>query len=93
MHGCLLCAMYNQQIIGWTFKGVMMSLEEMITELRKLNRADKLRAMQVLVTELAAEEEAWLLPGATYEIATPYGNEAAAQVLYEVLQAAEKKAE
>jgi hypothetical protein len=65
-----------------------MGLEQIIVELRKLNRADKLRAMQVLVTELSAEEEAWLIPGATYEIVTPYGNEAAAQVLYEVLQAA-----
>ena len=65
-----------------------MSLEQLIHELRKLNRADKLRAMQVLVTELSAEEAAWLLPGATYEIITPYGNEAAAQVMYEVLQAA-----
>lgn len=69
-----------------------MSLEQIFVELRKLNRADKLRAMQVLVTELAAEEEAWLIPGATYEITTPYGNEAAAQVLYEILQAAEAEA-
>ena len=66
-----------------------MSLEQIIIELRKLNRADKLRAMQVLVTELSAEEEAWLIPGAIYELVTPYGNEAAAQVLYEALQAAE----
>jgi hypothetical protein len=70
-----------------------MSLQELIHELRKLNRADKLRAMQVLVTELSAEEEAWLIPGATYEIITPYDNEAAAQVLYDVLQAADKQAE
>ncbi len=66
-----------------------MSLEQLIHELRKLSRADKLRAMQVLVTELSAEEEAWLIPGAAYEIVTPYGNETAAQVLYDVLQAAE----
>jgi hypothetical protein len=65
-----------------------MSLEQIIIELRKLNRVDKLRAMEVLVAELSAEEEARLIPGATYEIITPYGNEAAAQVLYDVLQAA-----
>lgn len=70
-----------------------MSLQELIHELRKLNRRDKLRAMQVLITELSAEEEAWLIPGATYGIVTPYGNEAAAQVLYDALQAADKKAE
>ena len=66
-----------------------MNFEQIVGELRKLNRGDKLRAMQVLVTELSAEEEAWFIPGATYEILTPYGNEAAAQVLYDVLQAAE----
>lgn len=64
-----------------------MSLEQLIHELHKLNRADKLRAIQVLAADLSAEEEAWLNPGAVYEIFTPYGNEAAAQVLYEVLQA------
>jgi hypothetical protein len=45
--------------------------------------------MQILVTELSAEEEAWLIPGASYQIATPYGNEAAAKALFDVLQAAE----
>lgn len=70
-----------------------MSLEQLIPELRKLNRADKLRAMQVLVTELSAEEDAWLISGATYEITTPYGNEVAAQVLADFLQSTENKAE
>jgi hypothetical protein len=68
-----------------------MSLEQLLVELHKLNRADKLRVMQVLVTDLSAEEDAWLIPGAAYEIITPLGNEAAAQVLYEVLQAADEK--
>ena len=63
--------------------------ENLILELRKLNRADKLRAMQVLVTELAVEEDTLLMPGATYELLTPYGNEAAAQVLSEFLDASE----
>lgn len=65
-----------------------MSLEQIIVELKKLNRADKLRAMQVLVNDLSAEEHAWLAPDATYELLTSYGNDAAAQVLYDVLQAA-----
>ena len=69
-----------------------MTLQEVIQEVRKLNRADKLRVMQVLVTELSAEEEAWLIPGVSYDIATPYGNEAAAQVLSDVLQAADHEA-
>ena len=63
-----------------------MTLEQLIHELRKLNRAEKLRAMQVLVNDLAAEEVMSVQSGVSYEILTPYGNEAAAQVLYEVLQ-------
>ena len=65
--------------------------EYLIEELRKLNRTDKLRAMQVLVTELAVEEDSLLMPGATYELLTPYGNEAAAQVLAEFLEASKKE--
>ena len=64
-----------------------MSFEQLVQELRKLNHADKLRAMQVLVVELASEEDVLLSTGANFEIITPYGNEVAAAVLYEVLQA------
>jgi len=66
---------------------------ELLDELHKLNRADKLRIIQMLVGDLAAEEEVYFTPDATYEIITPYGNEVAAQVLYDVLQATDKKAE
>ena len=65
--------------------------ENLIHELRKLNRVDKLRAMQVLVTELAVEEDTLLMPSATYELLTPYGNEAAAQVLLEFLESSKKE--
>ena len=64
-----------------------MTLEQLLPELRKLNRADKLRAMQILVSDLAAEEQAWLIPGMAYELVTPYGNEDAAKVLCETLSA------
>lgn len=63
-----------------------MLLNELIDELKRLPRADKLRVMQVLVNELAAEENALLVSNTPYEIFTPYGNEAAAQILYEALQ-------
>lgn len=66
---------------------------ELLEELQKLNRADKLRVIQILAGNLASEEDTYFTSGATYEILTPYGNEAAAQVLYDVLQAADKKAE
>ena len=39
--------------------------------LRKLKRADKLRAIQLLVEDLAVEEEALFLPGAPYEVWSP----------------------
>ena len=54
------------------------------TELRRLNRAEKLEAIQVLIAELALAEGVNLVSGATYELLTPYGNEAAAQVLQDV---------
>lgn len=68
-----------------------MSMDELILELKGLNRVDKLRAIQVLVNELAVEEEVQLSSGMAYEIFTPYGNEEAAQVMFEALQAAEKQ--
>ena len=58
-----------------------------------MNRADKLRVIQLLAADLAAEETAFLASGAVYEIVTPYGNEAAAQVLYNALQAADDAAQ
>lgn len=63
-----------------------MSFEQIVLELKKLNHADKLRAMQVLVMALSAEENAGVSLDAQYEILTPYGNDAAAQVLYDFLQ-------
>ena len=63
-----------------------MSAEELFVELRKLNRADKLRAMQLLVLELSAEEEALLFPGAQYEVWSPYDAAGAAQKLIKMLQ-------
>lgn len=60
--------------------------EHLIHELRSLSRADKLRAMQILITQLAEEDESYTLD-TSYELLTPYGNEAAAQVLAEFLEA------
>ncbi|GEM_PF-1254174 len=62
-----------------------------IDELRKFNHADKLRAMQVLVTELSVAENIMLMPEAAYEPLTPYGNESAAQVLADFLHDASTK--
>lgn len=64
-----------------------MSVEELFVELRKLNRADKLRAMQLLVLELASEEEALLLPGMQYEVWSPFDAPGAAETLTKLLEA------
>lgn len=66
-----------------------MALGDLLAQLSKLNRIEKLRAMQFLANELAAEEEASLSTGAEYPIFTPLGNEAAAETLWQVLQDAE----
>jgi hypothetical protein len=63
-----------------------MSTEEVFGELRKLNRADKLRAMEILVLELAAEEDALLSTGMQYEVWSPFDAPAAAQSLTKLLE-------
>lgn len=64
-----------------------MSVAELLSTLQTLSRADKLKVMQFLVQELAAEEEALLLqPGATYPVWSPYNSHDAAQKLAALLE-------
>ncbi len=63
-----------------------MTLEELLPTLRELSRADKLRAMQFLVLELAREEGASLSAEAEYPIWTPYNAFEAADTLKKMLQ-------
>ena len=69
-----------------------MSLTELLTNLKDLNRADKLRAMQFLLAEIAKEEDALLLPAGEYAAWSPYGADEAAQVLLAALQTEESHA-
>jgi hypothetical protein len=62
-----------------------MGVDELLAELRRLDRADKLRAMQVLVTELASEEDALLLPGGEYQVWSPHDAADAAVTLDRLL--------
>jgi hypothetical protein len=62
-----------------------MNAEELFAELHKLNRIDKLRATEVLVLDLAAEEQAQLIPGKEYEIWSPYDSAGAAETLMKML--------
>lgn len=57
--------------------------ESLISELQKLSHADKLRVVQMLVNQLAHEEE--ILTAAEYEIWSPYDVLGAAEILTKLL--------
>jgi len=67
-----------------------MSTEELFSELHKLGRADKLRAMELLVLDLSAEEEALLISGKLYEVWSPLDASSAARSLTKLLEGAEE---
>ena len=61
-----------------------MSINELAPILSALDRADKLRVMQLLIQELAKEEGA-LLSSNSYPIWSPYASFEAANLLLEAL--------
>jgi len=63
-----------------------MTITELFPTLRNLPRADKLKVMQFLVTELAQEEEPSLQPGATYQVWSPFNSHEAAHKLAQLLE-------
>jgi hypothetical protein len=58
--------------------------EGLKTELEKLSRAEKLRVVQMLVEQLAQEEE--MLTAQHYEVWSPYDAPGAAAILTEMLE-------
>ncbi|GAB4536093.1 MAG: hypothetical protein Tsb0014_23570 [Pleurocapsa sp.] len=58
-----------------------MNTNNLFPALKKLSRADKLKVMQFLITELAQEEEIQLQSGTTYSILTPYNSHEAVHKL------------
>jgi hypothetical protein len=58
---------------------------ELLAEVHRLSRVEKLRLVQLLVNELAVEETSLIAEGVEYPIYTPYGNENAASVLLDLL--------
>jgi hypothetical protein len=66
-------------------RGSLMSLAELIPTLRELSRADKLRAMQFLLQELARGEDAVLAPDASFPVWSPYAAGDAAETLLSML--------
>lgn len=67
-----------------------MTVSELIPTLHHLNRADKLRVMQLLLTDLAQEEGALLTAGAAYPLWSQYDVYEAAETLEAALEADRK---
>ena len=63
-----------------------MGITQILPELRKLKRVEKLYIMQVLVSELAQEESELIQPGVSYPIWSPYDADDAASTMRKVLQ-------
>ncbi|MGH9843076.1 MAG: hypothetical protein ACREEM_30420 [Blastocatellia bacterium] len=64
-----------------------MTIVELLPQLQALPRAEKLRAVQFLIGEIASEEAlAPLVPGADYPIWSPYEAFEAAATLHELLE-------
>lgn len=59
---------------------------ELVEQLRKLNRVDKLEIIQILTTQLADEENNFIKPGASYEVWSPYDAIEAANIMLEALK-------
>lgn len=62
-----------------------MTVTELYSTLRSLPRADKLKAMQFLIAELAKEEEPILQAGATYSLWSPLNSHEASHKLAQLL--------
>ncbi len=69
-----------------------MSMNEVLTTPRQMNRVEKMRVMQFLVLDLTKEEEALLSPNSSYPVWSPYDSFEAANTLLEALKAEEHQA-
>jgi hypothetical protein len=63
-----------------------MVLSELLTDLRKLNRADQLYVIQELVAELVQKEEPLTMNHQSYAVASSYEISDAANVMLRVLE-------
>jgi hypothetical protein len=63
-----------------------MTTADLFPTLRGLPRAEKLKVMQFLISELAQEEEPTLQAGATYSLWSPLNSHEAAHQLSQLLE-------
>jgi hypothetical protein len=68
-----------------------MLYDQLLNEIHKLNRMDKLRIIQALANDLAVEEETLLKSGAHYEVWSPFDAAGAAEALGKLLEEAKNK--
>jgi hypothetical protein len=76
------CERIEKSLISFCF----MITADLFPALRSLTRAEKLRAMQFLIAELAREEEPTLESGATYSLLSPLNSHEAAHKLGQLLE-------
>lgn len=65
--------------------------EQLLADLHKLNRSEKLRVVRILVNELAAEEELLNLIAGEHEVWSPYDAFEAANTLQMMLEEDKKQ--
>lgn len=63
-----------------------MVIAELFPTLKNLSRADKLKVMQFLISELAQEEDLNLKSGATYTVWSPLNSHEASHQLAQLLE-------
>jgi hypothetical protein len=68
-----------------------MTITELLPTLQNLNRADKLKVMQFLITELAKEEELTLQSDKTYPVWSPFNSHEAAHQLAQLLESEQSR--
>lgn len=68
----------------------IMTISEVLPNLRALNFKDKIRAMQFLANEVAREEDVYFEEGKVYEIFSPYNSFEAAEQLRRLLNEKEQ---
>jgi len=63
-----------------------MTLTEVLPDLKQLNRADKVRAIQFLANEIAREEGIWFEKNQQHEFFSQHDSLEAAEVLMKLLE-------
>lgn len=63
-----------------------MTWTDLLSDLKQIDRADKLRVMQFLLLEIATDEGALMKSGLTYPVWSPYDSYPVAQEMLTLVQ-------